>query len=65
MTDKANMVSLHTSTNNYGDFEFEDIEKGPIFLVKIEADGYYSVNIDNITVDKDIYLKEIYLQKVM
>ena len=65
LTDKANMVSIHTSTNNYGDFEFEDIEKGPIFLLKIEADGYYSVNIDNIMVDKDIYLKEIYLQKVM
>lgn len=65
MTDIKNTLTLKTITNNYGDFEFENIEKGLTCSLKIEAEGYYQINIENITVDKDIYIKEISLQKMI
>jgi predicted nucleic acid-binding Zn-ribbon protein len=65
MTDNKNTLTLKTVTNNYGDFEFENIEKGLTFSLKIKANGYYQINIENITVDKDIYIKEISLQKMI
>jgi tetrathionate reductase subunit B len=54
---------LSATTNNYGDFEFEGVEVGSTYSVKIEADGYYSITIGGIYTKKDVVLKDIYLQK--
>jgi hypothetical protein len=50
-------------TNNYGDFEFEGLEAGSTYSVKIEAEGYYPVTIENIHTDEDVYLKDMWLRK--
>jgi tetrathionate reductase subunit B len=54
---------LSTTTNNYGDFEFEGVEIGLIYSLKIEAEGYNAITIESIYTKKDVYLGEIYLQK--
>jgi len=50
--------AIQTATNNYGDFEFEDLNKGFTCDIKIEADGYHSITIEKISVEKDIYIEE-------
>jgi tetrathionate reductase subunit B len=52
-----------TTTNNYGDFEFEGIEVGTEFSLRILAEGYYPVTIENLETRQDICLDEIVLQK--
>jgi tetrathionate reductase subunit B len=54
---------LTTVTNNYGDFEFEDVEVDSTCSVKIEAEGYVTVAIDGIHTKKDACLEDTYLQK--
>jgi tetrathionate reductase subunit B len=54
---------LIAATNNYGDFEFEGVERGLIYSLKIEAEGYYAMTIEGIYTEKDVYLRDIYLQK--
>jgi hypothetical protein len=51
------------TSNNYGDFEFEGIEVGTEYSLRIEAEGYYPVTIENLETKQDIYLDEIVLQK--
>ena len=52
---------LIAATNNYGDFEFEGVERGSMYSLKIEAEGYDAVTIEGIYTEKDVYLKDIYL----
>ncbi len=52
-----------TTTDNYGDFEFEGIAKGSKYALRIEAEGYYPVRIENIDILRDVYLKQVMLQK--
>lgn len=54
---------LTTKTDNYGDFEFEGLEAGLTYNVRIEADGYYPITIDDIFLEKDVYLGNIPLQR--
>jgi ferredoxin len=54
---------LDTTTNNYGDFEFEGVEIGSIYSLKVEAEGYDAMTIEDICTEKDVYLGDIYLQK--
>ena len=61
--DKVTNKTLTTSTNNYGDFEFDDLEAGPTYLLNIEAAGYYPMTIDDILLKKDVSLGNIYLQR--
>jgi tetrathionate reductase subunit B len=60
---EAEAGTTATTTNNYGDFEFEGIEKGSKYSLRIEAEGYYPVTIENIDTVRDIYLDQIMLQK--
>ena len=60
---EAEAKTESTMTNNYGDFEFEGIDKGSTYRLRIEAEGHYPVTIDNIHVQRDIVLNEIVLQK--
>jgi len=34
---------LRTVTDNYGDFEFENLEVDSMYSVKIEAEGYETI----------------------
>jgi len=54
---------LSATTNNYGDFEFEGVERGLMYSLKIEAEGYYAMTIESIYTKKNVYLRDIYLQK--
>jgi tetrathionate reductase subunit B len=60
---ESEVKTLTTMTNNYGDFEFEGLEGGLTYSLKIEAEGHYPVTIEDICAEKDIYFKDIYLQK--
>jgi Fe-S-cluster-containing dehydrogenase component len=51
-----------TQTNNFGDFEFEDLPDNADFTVKVEATGYRAKSLKTKT-QKDIYLGEIVLKK--
>jgi Fe-S-cluster-containing dehydrogenase component len=62
--DKETDETYTSSTNNYGDFEFDDLEKGSAFFLNIKAEGYYPITIDSILLEKDISLGNIYLQKM-
>jgi predicted nucleic acid-binding Zn-ribbon protein len=61
---EAEAEAAVTTTDNYGDFEFEGIDKGSTYTLRIEAEGYYPVTIENIDVRRDIVLNEIVLQKM-
>ena len=63
LTEAASGRAFTAVTNNYGDFEFEGLEKGSSWQVKMEAEGYYPAMIADILLDKDISLGNIYLQK--
>lgn len=52
-----------TETNNFGDFEFDGLEKGLTYLLRIEANGYEPINIKDLHVEKDLVLEDIYLQR--
>ena len=54
---------LSAKTNNYGDFEFDGLETGSSCSLKVKADGYYSVTFDDINLQKDLFLGNIYLRK--
>ncbi len=63
LVDKVSGEILTTSTNNYGDFEFDGLEEDFTYLLNIKAEGYYPVTIDYILLKKDVSLGNIYLQK--
>jgi hypothetical protein len=52
-----------TKTDNYGDFEFEGLEANATYSIRIEADGYYPVSIDDINIKNSITMEDIFLQK--
>ena len=54
---------LRTVTDNYGDFEFENLEVDSMYSVKIEAEGYETIAIEGIHTQKDVCVKDTYLQK--
>jgi Fe-S-cluster-containing dehydrogenase component len=49
-------------TNNYGDFEFEDLPSDKTYAVKVEAPGYRSQTLDAKT-NIDIFLGDIFLTR--
>jgi len=61
LTDKSNGKSAKTTTNNFGDFEFDGLATGK-YSVKIECAGYASKAID-IDLKTDNYLGAIALTK--
>jgi len=63
LTPKSGGKTLTAMTNNYGDFDFDSLEGGLTCSLNIEAEGYYPVAIEDISTEKDVYLKDIYLQK--
>lgn len=54
--------SLTTSTNNYGDFEFENVLPMREYRVRLEADGYATASVD-VQVEEDRYLGQITLKR--
>lgn len=48
-----------TLTDIFGDFQFRDLEPNKVFKIKIEKDGYHTIEIKNVKVDKDINLGDI------
>ncbi len=63
LIDKMDAKALTTITNNFGDFEFDGLEAGSIYSLNIKAEGYYPLTIDDIILEKDVSLGNIYLQK--
>ena len=49
-------------TNNFGDFEFEDLDRGEELTVKIEHPGY-SLQTLKVKTSMDVYLGEILLKR--
>ena len=58
----ANAKSTKTTTNNYGDFEFDGLESGK-YTVKLQGDGYSPKSID-VDLKATNYLGTIVLDKV-
>jgi Fe-S-cluster-containing dehydrogenase component len=51
------------STNNYGDFEFEDLTLNKAYIVRVEAPGYKSQVLECKT-SVDVYLGDIFLSRI-
>jgi len=64
LVDKATSKSLAAKTNNYGDFEFDGLVKGSRYSLNFKASDYYPITIDDIYLEKDIHLGNIYLRKI-
>lgn len=62
VTLKGSKGTLSIKTDNYGDFEFEDLEENAEYSLKIEQPGYQPYEI-TIKTHIDIYLGDITLQK--
>jgi Fe-S-cluster-containing dehydrogenase component len=54
--------SRQTSTNGFGDFEFEGLADNAAYTLKIEAPGYKAKSV-KATTQKDTYVGEIILKK--
>ncbi len=54
---------LKTKTNNYGDFEFEGLDGGKVYSLRIEAPGYSTITMDSIALNTDAYLGDLFLSK--
>jgi tetrathionate reductase subunit B len=63
LTDQKTGKSLKTTTNNYGDFDFDGLETGSKFIITIEAAGYLKMTLDDISIQKDLHLGNIYLTR--
>jgi tetrathionate reductase subunit B len=63
LTQKPNKKLITQKTNNYGDFEFEGLKANVDYSIRIEAEGYYPVTINDIHTKKSISMDNIYLQK--
>lgn len=62
---KSDAKILTTVTNNYGDFDFEGLERECTYSLKIEAAGYHLLTIEDIYTERDIYLGDIYLNEAI
>ena len=63
LTNKATGASAVLTTDLFGDFWFERQEPGA-YKIKIEMEGYASVELDNINAEKDINVGDIELRKI-
>ena len=63
LANKASEDILTATTNNYGDFEFDGLEAGPVYSIKLNARGYYPMSIEDILLEKDVSLGNLYLQR--
>jgi Fe-S-cluster-containing dehydrogenase component len=65
LVDKATGNGLFVKTNNYGDFEFDGLEAGCSYRLIMKAEGYYPVSFEDILLDKDLHLGNIFLKTVI
>jgi Fe-S-cluster-containing dehydrogenase component len=63
LINQSSKAPVTTRTDNYGEFEFEGLEVNTICSIRIEADGYYPVSIDDINIRGSVTLEDIFLQK--
>ena len=63
LTRKGDGEALTATANNYGDFEFEGLETGATYSLRIGAEGYEALTVEDIHAEKDVYLEEICLQR--
>ena len=47
LKDIASGTEMKTKTNNYGDFEFEGLDSGKVYSLKIESAGYSPITKDS------------------
>lgn len=52
-----------TTTNSFGDFEFEGLDSGKTYSLTIQASGYTTITQDSITPKTDTYLGDLVLRK--
>jgi len=50
-------------TNNYGDFEFEGLDGGKVYSLRVEAAGYTPITMEAIALNTDKYLGDLLLSK--
>ena len=62
LTNTENQQTKTTTSNNYGDFEFEDLENGKPYTIKIEHPAY-KTHTANINLKTDTYIGDITLTK--
>jgi len=63
LKDTASGATMSTTTNNYGDFEFEGLDGGKTYSLTIQASGYTTITQDSIVLKTDTYLGELVLRK--
>jgi tetrathionate reductase subunit B len=63
LTDLTANKTYQVKTDNYGDFEFEGLDSGRQYRLKIDAKGYSPAEIGPLSPEKDTYLGEIFLEK--
>jgi Fe-S-cluster-containing dehydrogenase component len=63
LTDIAAGKTMTTKTDNYGDFEFEGLDSGKVYSLRIEAPGYTAITMDSIALNTDTYLGDLFLGK--
>jgi len=63
VTAEADGCKLETRTDIFGDFEFDGLQKGVPYKVRIEKDGYAPQELD-VTTHRDVDLGEIVLQPI-
>jgi len=62
LEDPSASKTLTTATNNYGDFEFENLMPRKKYLVKLESDGYLTASVD-VRLEEDTYFGQITLKR--
>ena len=63
LKDVAAGKELKTKTNNYGDFEFEGLDGGKVYSLRVEAAGYTPITMEAIALNTDKYLGDLLLSK--
>jgi len=63
LTDVASGTTRTTTTNNYGDFEFEGLDSGKVYSLSISATGYTTITQNSIPLNTDTYLGNLFLSK--
>ena len=63
LKDVASGAEMKTKTNNYGDFEFEGLDSGKVYSLKIESAGYSPITKDTLALNTDTYLGDLFLSK--
>ena len=63
LNNKQTGNDLKTITNNYGDFEFDGLKVGSFYRVTLKAAGYLTMVLDDIGLQEDLHLGNLYLNK--